>query len=816
MSRSLHVRGLPARGVAVAAAARVGGADRARTPVVALDPGVWLRPLPPPDPAVVDHLGRYAPGGEAAPNLSLISVTVSRASGPAPLGVSFQLRSPDPNWPSFVMFGTAVWSFSGNPGEGYVFRHLTEAFAGDRAGSAHGPYCGHVYVRPGRHAWLVTLHYPGLPSRTIVSTAAEAISGAAAEQITVHDPDAYFDDPASLGIAGDADRTVFFSPDAARHGDAAGLRAAVAAIYPRAAALPLARFVLGAASWKAAVDSACDKAGLPWRLLVEAGTVTEVTNTNRSANVNNLYVGRFGTGADPVLRTAPGFSVEGRLFIFDDKEARPFWITDLDCRGAYDPRAPGTGAKPQYGLYGFQLTGGQAVNGTIFRCRFNGFYNNVTFNYGRRGMVVADSNLDAWYNYGFWPDGRHREAAFVGLSIKQPAGTVNLGRKRMGSSETGSASETYLGSAHWTDPFDWALEAADGVPGPVPNTGAPAVPPGEAAPATGGWATVSAWWKANWAFFKWKPANAAAFSGMNDDLYVKAAIHGPIRQSTPSWTTAYHQIEMRSLNGWSTSKFYDNTRSDLEQVNPGAYAVQPCFRCITAIGSAAGEFAGHSMSLWRLATYGGNPGIQCKFQRDVEPTIDEWTLGHGLIFDTIVSTGLRGADFPTGGRDGGITLNMGRSVVRNSLIVSPAGLTGLPAPDETVGPGLNLRSLSSDPALSADRTDAPAYAYNNTFVQAQDAPLARYAGYQQDPGGRILYWWNNVELNYGRLAQPAALPVYAELGTRSAFLGETGLGHVPKAGSNIVGAARMMAPHHDAAGRARRTPPAIGAFEEEP
>ena len=118
------------------------------------------------DPA--DYIG---PSGAKVPDLDAVYVTVTRKTGPAPLGVAFQLRSADPNFRSFVMLGTADWSFSGDAAENYLFRHLDGNLAGEQAGTAQGPYVVHTYETPVNHTWSVTLRYPGLSPRTITNDA---------------------------------------------------------------------------------------------------------------------------------------------------------------------------------------------------------------------------------------------------------------------------------------------------------------------------------------------------------------------------------------------------------------------------------------------------------------------------------------------------------------------------------------------------------------------------------------------------------------------------------------------------------------------
>jgi hypothetical protein len=237
-------------------------------------------------PGTVFAPAEVLPGGALAPDLSRIGVTLSRREGPVPLAVSFQLRSDDPNFAQFLMFGSAEWRFSEAPAEDYRFRDLDGDLAGERAGRAGGAYVGHVYVSPGRHGWSVTLRYPGLPARTIAAAGRAILGGGVAGAVEALDPERYF-----------AGRTVYFSnayqsPEAFR-ADA------------RALGIPgdlgLDRYQVGEASFRRALAAATGRDGPPWRFLLQAGRTYRLTRDTINNSVVNCFVDRFGPGADPVI-----------------------------------------------------------------------------------------------------------------------------------------------------------------------------------------------------------------------------------------------------------------------------------------------------------------------------------------------------------------------------------------------------------------------------------------------------------------------------------------------------------------------------------
>jgi hypothetical protein len=732
------------------------------------------------DPATDFDPATVLPGGPGAPDLSRITVAVSRAEGPAPLGVVFQLRSSDRNFHNFLMFGSAEWRFSEDPGEDYVFRYLDADLMGERAGRAGGPYVGHVYVRPGRHRWSVSLHYPGLPSRTLDGPAALLEGGPPAAAITVHDPDRYF-----------ARRTVYFS-------NAYPTPAAFRAAAPQLgipADLPIAHYRAGDGDFRAAVESVSGRQGLPWRLLIQAGRRYGLTAAMVNATLRNCFVDRFGQGHDPIITPATDSAGRtdvrgGAVFRFDDRNGTgPAGIAHLDIRGLYDSANPGT-IEPWIALAGIRLTNSRNFGLQVFRCALTGLQAGVSAVIHSRGTIIADSRITSWFNFGFWHN-RQDDTAIVGCDIKQKAGTVNTGRKSTAVANTGDRT-THKDPAPFLAAFDWALEWQDGRQGPQrrPNARAIAIPPGETPPRRGGWQTVSPWWKEHWRAFTWAGPNGAAFGNHDNGRYRNAAVHGPFRSAQPGFRVGIHQCEMRSLNGWSRSQAYvRGVPSELQP--PEAYAFQPCLRIATGVKP---EFVGHSISVHRVAMEGT---VAVMPERGRIPTDDPRSLPLAIVISDCIVRG----NSPANGLVG---MAYGRCVLRNSLLHlpgEPASPRGVANPirghDRPVAPG-----------------SAPMHAFNLTVVITRVAPQGRLALGQNRPDRRPLVLRNILLLNHGRFAngddfvEPAAFR-----GLGEGPVPGIGVPYAPLPGSNVLGGSDALAPHRDQAGRVRPVPAALGAFE---
>jgi hypothetical protein len=998
----------------------------------------------PVDHTAADFIG---PSGSKVPDLAAIHVTTSRKSGPAPLGVTFQLRSADPNFWAFNMFGTAEWTFSADPLENYAFRYLDGDMAGETAGTAQGPYVSHTYVRPGAHAWSVTLRYPGLAPRTISNTgylltradlppylhrtgtdvpawlgmtkgsrayAMSAVAtggrinvtltnghgtqvlrnialadGATADQvanaiaaaankdtagtqvvearlagidftasgstltansscplgvttIAIGPGDAAgvtweggvapdFSAPAPAGIgdvrytlrgvttggaitlsfaneAGTVDLGAICVPSGATawqvcheiiqrmemHKDAlsaigigngvrntrlvylstgvtqlrlstakaltpttitlgvpatpagvtwsggapdmaatvpAATGAAVTTItvedpetffagrtvycspaYPDGLALKAAAASLGIPATLAndryyggpecfyEASQARDNAtGKPWRILLHAGQEYVFADGGRRPGTVNTYVGRFGTGANPKITITDTFRQSALMNYQDSGQKGWGTFADLDFIGLYDSANPPYSASWMCNL--FQLNSQNNYGLTIHGCLMQGWRTNVSIpGVGVMALVVSDTRMTSWFDFGMYPNATHA-TGFAGLAIKQKIGTVNAGRRSTAQGDVGDRYK-FPAAADYTSLFSWALEPAGG---PKPKTGAPAVPPGYGAPATGAWrehpggTEAWAWWKANWESFTWVAANKNAWVAADNDLVRDCAVHGPVRLSTPSYQTGWHQCEFRSLNGWSRSQLYDATKPDLEQ-RDNAYAIQPCFRMNTAMGSN-GPSQGHSTSMWACAMEGGGSGLVAVPEQNFQPTIDTYSIGPGMVLDRMIFRALDGAVTA-------FSAKYGRCMLRNSVAIF-AGTAVRPQNLVLFGGTEN-----TEPAGSAYN-----YSYNNTTIFARDLmavqPSTKFGFARtndREVGKRGLVEWNNLTLRYAPIRNSSEYPdpaIYAPL----ADVAGLGYAHAPQAGSSALATAVAPVPHGDGAGTVRPTAAAVGAAE---
>jgi hypothetical protein len=1000
----------------------------------------------PPEHIAADFIG---PDGGKVPDLSRIYVTVSRKGGPAPCGVTFQLRSADPNFWAFAMFGTAEWTFSTNPDEDYPFRHLDGFCAGERAGTAQGIYVAHTYERPGNHAWSVTLRYPGLAPRTIANAAvlltradlppylrtagvdvpnwlgmakaaraytmtgvatggrinvtmtnghgtrtlrnivladgataadvAAAIATAADKgtpgtqveaasavgvsftassatlnvqsscpmgptTVAIEPGDAAgvtwdgappdFSAPAPAGasqtlyaipgvvtggaitlafanLKGTVDLGAIYLPSgatpwdvchaivtrmeeftgplktigvttgvralrivyrtdsgvrlwitttaaltpttitlgvpstpagvtwaggtapdmtatvpAATGGSASGIVVSdpdtffaartvyASTAYPDGLALKAAAATLGipadladdryyggpeAYYDAAAARSGQGTSGNPWRILLHAGQRYVIAQRDREPRTVNLYVGRFGTGANPIVTIADTWSGAALLNYQDSNQKGWATFVDIDFLGLYDSANPPYSAGWMGHL--FQCNSQKNYGLTLHRCIMSGWRTIISVTSG--GMmapVVSDSLMTSWYDFGMYANAIHA-GGFAGVAIKQKLGTINVGRK---STATADVGDRYMHppAAKFTNLFSWALEPAGGPPKKKAET---VIPPGYDAPATGGWmehpggTAAWAWWVANWAKFTWKGPNADAFKNMDNDLYRACAVHGPVRGSTPSYQTGWHQCEFRSLNGWSRSGLYNQALPSDQQLEK-AFAVQPCFRMNTAMGSN-GPSPGHGTSMTRCGFEGGGTAVVAVPEQTFQPTIDSYSLGVGMVLDGLIYRAL-------GGSKAAFSAQYGRTVLRNSVALfdgvaeDPQNLVVFGGADSVEPPG-----------------SAHNYSYNNTFIFARDLmavnPNSKYGLARTNnraPNKRMVVEWNNLVLRYAPIRNSGDYPSAGSFEPLADVLG-LGRGHVPLAGSPALGAASEPVPHHDAAGAVRPAAGAVGAQE---
>jgi hypothetical protein len=499
-----------------------------------------------------------------------------------------------------------------------------------------------------------------------------------------------------------------------------------------------------------------------------------------------------------------------------------FGINNINFVGLYDPANPGNGVRLELCLIPVEILGSSSPRcAQIFRVRSNGWQYNLFYAGQNRGLVVADCNFDNWYNYGIWlsapgPDLSLRDSALVGISAKQKIGTINGKRWDTPDMGGGNQKRSHLGADPYTAGFDWSLEVLRS--GPVPLDGAPTVPVEETPPTTGGWATVSTWWRTNWEFFSWAAANQKAMDRQLFGTYLHCAIHGPIRQPWPGIRAGCHQLELRSLNGWGRKSSYNPALPWDEQVE-WAYQIQPCWRLAAAAPQAGKPHdPAHAQSYWRIHAYSGEGTFQQQGQQaPADWTSDEYTLGTGQIFDGIIIEAGR-LPVATAVAGFGFTLQFGNVAVRNSVIMELPGAIAPPAQGMGYYHGPLMNTRCTDKTKQAGPDSVPSFSYHNTMIWARDNPTGIFPSAfpfsEPRENMRPLYEWDNAVMFTAKVAKVSGdymLPT--GLGTYSSMLGDIGVGHAPVSGCNLSGSARGLSPAYDGNRKLRPHPAAVGALE---
>lgn len=881
MTRQFAVRGLKPEDARLRFRQRVSGVDQAWTETLALNPG---RYSPPPLPertleAFSLHTSQYLPvasGGtaERVPDLDAITVHVSRSEGPRPLGVAFWLKSTDPNFHAFVNFGTAKWTFSQHSEEDYTFRSLSDKLAGETAGTAFGPYVGHVYEKgpgtgvatPLEHQWSVTLSYPGLPDRTITHAdgATNDLKAAACGAILVHDDDYWFD---GTGIASSARKSRYWAPGYTD--DPAGIDAFYAVLAAEEVAEAGSSGFYG---WDlltevqrksylrtgglGVVTAATQRAADPLlesrhRVRIKAGTTATSTNAlEHRAGLVNIRLDRFGMGDDPVL----DFSsvtikplAESSAYHLNPRKGSE--ICNIKLVGPYDPVAPGKGVKEQYRFCGILNTEGTADSRDMYfyRVDVSGFY----FNFGKNSgvwnrSVFADCHSHDWYNYGFWAQG-FAKTAIVGCRIAQDPNALML-QRRYRATNGGNYNETIDDPATFTAAFNWSGQGAVANSSTRDPAFPTAVPAGYEIPASGAWgehpwdvanpATPSpedvdpnkvapfafSWWRRNyWRFTGWTGANNTAFDyGWNEE-YEKCALHGPLRHANPSAYAGIHQCEFASYNGWSTSGSHDITLVDpvtghwdrAQAVD--AWYIQECGRIWTSAGGAspggglAKEDAG--LSMWRCLVLGNGFTLKPATDADIPETSDDVLPHSGIILDGLINDNV---DFPLGYR---------YCALRNSLFYY--NLTAVTTVPSCISGVIESRFKAEQPTwLKPDILEQePTYVYNNTLLVTGSIEAGTAWKFVSPPildpddseqkSGRRLFEWHNARIKAATGPDPADGVSSVTALTATTTLGGTlAAPYAPQAGSTLLAAAAVpLLPRYDLEGRERPESAAVGAFE---
>ena len=865
MTQKFALRGLRPNNARLRFRQRTAGVDQSWTETLALSPGIYNKDFA----ALSAYVGQHLPLGlggtaERVPDLSSITVSVNRSEGPRPLGVAFYLKSTDPNFPSFVKFGTAKWTFSHDEGENYVFRSLSSKLAGETAGTAFGPYVGHTYLTgPGvgvagtvAHQWSVVLSYPGLPDRTISweTGATDDLTGQPCGAILVHDDERWFDGD---GTHGSHRGSLYWSPafatvqefyddlaakETATPGSSGfygwgSLDEAQRKSYLRVGNLNTMGTEVGGASIESppAIPFAYRR-----RLLIQAGTTAVSTNAyEHRAGPRNFRIDRFGPGNDPVL------DFSGVTALLDGSHN---WNV-MGCRtgaelmhlkfvGPYNPVAPGKAAAPQYALDCIfnAVNMNEGLYWNFFRLEISGFHMGINRSAHPVDLgVISDCFVHDWYNYGVWTSGFNR-SAIVGTRIAQNPNALMLQRRHR-SRNGGNLNMTHLPSSTFTSGFNWSEQ------GPVTNSSSDlafptAIPAGYEIPSSGGWGThpydtahggtaAWDWWAKNyWRFSGWTGANWTAFDNGFNEQYEKCAIHGPLRESRPTSRFGLHQCELETHNGWSTyfadTSLVDEVTGHWDRAQPASsWWIQETVRWWTAPGpnSADIDVSQFGLSVWRVENSGGN-GMTLKPQTDDQlPWMtDARTMHSGMIFDGMISEEV---DFPLG---------YAHCAVRNCVTFRAGtersndfghyGPTTESRIGQTTSGGVVYSWL-----VDGMKAQEPIVVYNNTMIYTGSVAadtVWRFigqndlqAGDSQQREGRRLYEWNNARIVDATGPAPAdGTSTYTNLTATTALVGTLATGYAPQAGSSLLEAAQLgLQPRYDVEGQTRQVSTAAGAFD---
>lgn len=721
------------------------------------DAELWQR-LAPITPVEMGGLGTHLP------DLSAVRVRVSRAEGPAPHGVSFQLESDDPHFWALLLYGTVEWTFSQRAAEAYTYWPLAGTrYEGDTAEYARGPFVGHVYVDAPAygaapayydHEWSVTLWYAG-QSRTIThldGATDTKLGGTPCGAIRVWNDDAWFT----------IDRTVYYSNEHANEGDFyAALAAAEAAeagssgiaywsdyddaSRPAALLQKLRCLEDGEmADWfDNYIDNGAGEADTQMqRARIARGTTTVLdTRAKRLLMEGNARLDAFGIGARPILDASAldEANVHGVL----RAKGVGNQIIGLDMRGPFDPLNPSWGFDPGLDASGIMFDDSGCADNTLFDLAITGFKMLVESDESAPRCVIANCNLSGWFNYGLFP-GNMRDGVLRGCFIGQPEGTVTLGREDPGAASNTAARFNYLDS---------------------------------------------------------------------DSVHRNCAVHGPLRIGGGPDAFGFLQCVLRSLNGWSRDGGYDQGRSDLAQVNPNAYAIQPAARLGTILRGQ-----GASYNVWRVDPSGKSMGSA--WQTDSAARVDENPSNEYKDDSITLPLAFLIHDCPLDGPDGGMTTNYGRMHITNCLFSTDFESKG------------SLSLVGQDthtPDVIGGIVQDPITVSHCTLVYHPQGPFTgnffdwiRYGTEYEGPGSASLrrqLGYDNALVYLGPEGGiPADLvpPPLTDMVDISAAVGGAGVAYAPGPASNLLGKGLALAPRYDFVGNLRGTRPTPGAFEAAP
>lgn len=316
-------------------------------------------------------------GGSPASPIAL-SLSATRTTATAPAGVIFEATGSSPAAGIVSPYHDLhfTWDFSDAGAFGNIASDLPW---GRGRNTAYGPVACHVFGTPGVY--------------TVTCTARDGVNPPRSETvtITVADPDTVF--------AGDETAVISGS------GNFAGKPAGASEF----------------ASFAAALTATQGKSRQ--RYLFRAGETFVNPHVVIGGAGEQLYVGRFGTGANPVFDNTGDTGVD-----FSGSSGRAETVvTGLDIRLPYAPENPAATAPEGLGVVlgnGARLSGFKTVSGVTIRGAKTGIHGFGTEADPLEHVYLGDISIRDWYDYGILlPD-----AGYVGLAgaeIAQNGDTIN-------------------------------------------------------------------------------------------------------------------------------------------------------------------------------------------------------------------------------------------------------------------------------------------------------------------------------------------------------------------------------------------------------
>lgn len=300
----------------------------------------------------------------------------SSTSGYAPLGLIVEVEGLS------AFDYQYVWDFD-DTGEWTALS--SDNMFGRAKGTAYGPCACHTFESAGTYTVTCT-----------VKSSDGTEVGSFSQDITVTDPDAAF--PGTQTICIDAGGTYAGAPTGSDN-------------YTSIAA--------------AIASTTLDNK----RLLLNAGDTYSLNDF--SSRINDTYVGRYGTGADPIITcnynsTRTNFDWAGGGTLSN------MVITNINFQGDYDANlSGGNGGLNPHDIEAISLTrtGSATKTVTIHSCTFSGVKTAIIgwFDIGENTTIVISNNtIREWANYGVYYD-KQGDIGFVGNSIKQEIDAVNGG-----------------------------------------------------------------------------------------------------------------------------------------------------------------------------------------------------------------------------------------------------------------------------------------------------------------------------------------------------------------------------------------------------